>query len=143
MKRLFVIFLVLFFAKVAFANPTGVPFDGIGSIIVLGAAFTVEACLVTLLLLFFGLSVKPLFFALFFGNLALYFVAFLPLLDLMPSLWMAEVLIVAVEGIMIKVISKCEMFWEIDFKGLKWKFAFLISMLGNVMSYYVGTVMHG
>jgi hypothetical protein len=83
-----------------------------------------------------------LFFALFFGDLLLYFVVFLPLLDLMPSLWMAEVLIVAVEGIMIKVISQCEIFWEMDFKKLKWKFAFLIGMLGNVISYYVGTVMH-
>ena len=115
MKKLFVIFLVLFFAKVAFANPVIVSFGDVGSIIVLGAAFTVETCLVTLLLLFFGLSVKPLFFALFFGNLVLYFVVFLPLLEFMPSLWMAEVLIVAVEGIMIKVISQCEMFWEMDF----------------------------
>ena len=143
MKKLFVIFLVLFFSKVAFANPVIVSFGDIGSVIVLSAAFTVEACLVTLLLLFFGLSLKPLFFAIFFGNLVLYFVVFLPLLEFMPSLWMAEVLIVAVEGIMIKVISQCEMFWEMDFKGLKWKFTFLISMLGNVMSYYVGTVMHG
>ena len=55
---------------------------------------------------------------------------------------MAEVLIVAVDGIMIKGISLCEMFQEISFKGLKWKYAFLIGMLGNVISYYVGTVMH-
>jgi hypothetical protein len=144
MKKYFVIFLVLFWAKAAFANP--IIFDPLGSIssvIVLGGAITVEACLAGLLLLFFKMSVKPLFFALFFGNLVLYFVVFLPLLDLLPSVWMAEVLIVAADGIMIKVITLCEMFQEMDFKGLKWKYAFLIGMLGNSISYYVGAVVQG
>jgi hypothetical protein len=143
MKKFFAIFLVLFSAKVAFANP--VVFDPIGSVgyfMVLGGAITVEVCLVTLLLLFFDMSVKPLFLALFLGNLVLYFAVFLPLLELLPSLWMAEVLIVAADGILIKVISLCELFQEMSFKGLKWKYAFLIGMLGNLISYYVGTVMH-
>ena len=56
---------------------------------------------------------------------------------------MTEILIVAADGIMIKVISLCEMFQEMDFKGLKWKYAFLIGMLGNSMSYYVGAVIQG
>jgi len=143
MKKLFIIFLVLFFAKSAFANPVIFdPIGSIGTVIVLGGAITVEVCLVTLLLLFFDMSVKPVFFALFFGNALLYFLVFLPLLEVLPSLWMSEVLIVAVDGILIKVISLCEMFWEMSFKGLKWKYAFLIGMLGNVMSYYVGVVMH-
>jgi len=143
MKKFFAIFLVLFSAKVAFANP--VVFDPIGSVgyfMVLGGAITAEVCLVTLLLLFFDMSVKPLFLALFLGNLVLYFAVFLPLLELLPSLWMAEVLIVAADGILIKVISLCELFQEASFKGLKWKYAFLIGMLGNLISYYVGTVMH-
>ena len=77
MKKFFVIFMVLFSAKVAFANPIIVdPLGSISSVIVLGGAITVEACLVTLLLLFFNMSVKPLFLALFFGNLVLYFVVF-------------------------------------------------------------------
>ena len=136
--------MVLFLAKVAFANPIIVdPLGSIPSVIVLGGAITVEACLVTLLLLFFNMSVKPLFLALFFGNLVLYFVVFLPLLDLLPSLWMTEILIVTADGIMIKLISLCEMFQEMYFKGLKWKYAFLIGMLGNSISYYVGTIMYG
>jgi hypothetical protein len=144
MKKFFVIFMVLFSAKVAFANPVIVdPLGSISSVIVLGGAITVEACLATLLLLFFNMSVKPLFLALFFGNLVLYFMVFLPLLDLLPSLWMAEALIVAADGIMIKAISLCEMFQEMDFKGLKWKYAFLIGMLGNSVSYYVGAVIQG
>ena len=144
MKKTFIIFMVLFLAKVAFANP--IVFDPVGSIssiMVLGGAITVEVCLVTLLLLFFSMSVKPLFLALFISNLIIYFVVFLPVLNLLPNLWMAEVLIVAADGIMIKVISLGEMFQEQDFKGLKWKYAFLISMLGNLISYYVGAVMHG
>jgi len=144
MKKFFVIFVVLFSAEVAFANP--VIFAPIGSmpfVIVLASAITVEACLVTLLLLFFDMPVKPLFLALFFGNLAIYFVVFLPLLDLLPNLWMAEILIIVADGIMIKVISLCEMFQEMDFKGLKWKYAFLIGMLGNSISFYIGEVIHG
>jgi len=74
--------------------------------------------------------------ALFFGNLALYFVVFLPLLDLLPNLWMTEILIVAADGITIKLISLCEMFQEMDFKGLKWRYTFLVGMLGNSISYY-------
>ncbi len=136
--------MVLFSTKVAFANPVVFdPIGGISSVMVLGSAVTVEVCLVTLLLLFFDMSVKPLFFALFFGNLVLYFVAFLPLLHSLPSLWMAEALIVAADGIMIKVVSLCEIFQGMDFKELKWKYAFLISMLGNSISYYVGAVMIG
>ena len=144
MKKYFVIFLVLFWAKAAFANP--IIFDPLGSIssvIVLGGAITVEACLAGLLLLFFSMSIKPLFLALFFGNLVLYFVVFMPLLDLLPSVWIAEVSIVVADGVMIKVISLCEIFQEMDFKGLKWKYAFLIGMLGNSISYCVGAVVQG
>jgi hypothetical protein len=144
MKKFLVIFVILFSAKVAFANP--VVFDPIGSIssiVVVCAAIIVEACLVTLLLLFFRMSVKQLFFALFFGNLVLYFVVFLPILNLLPSLWMAEILIVAADGIMIKVISLCEMFQEMDFKEVKWKYALLIATLGNSFSYCIGAAMNG
>ena len=57
MKKLFIIFLVLFLAEAAFANPVIVdPIGSIGSVMVLGGAITVEACLVTLLLLFFDMS---------------------------------------------------------------------------------------
>jgi len=144
MKKFLVIFMILFSTKVAFANP--VIFDPIGSmssIVVVGGAIAVEACLVALLLLFFSMSVKPLFFALFFGNLILYFAIFLPVLNLLPSLWMAEVLIVAADGIMIKFISLCEMFQEMDFKGLKWKYVLPIATLGNSLSYCVGAAVNG
>jgi hypothetical protein len=142
MKKFFIIFLVLFLTRVACANPIVIdPLSSFSYVMVLGGAITVEACLVTLLLLFFDMSAKPLFFALFFGNLVLYFVLFMPLVDLLPNLWLAEVLIVAADGIMIKAISMFEMFQEPDFKGLKWIYAFLIGMLGNSLSYFVGAAM--
>lgn len=144
MKRFFFIFVILFFATAAYGNPVIIIGDPIGSlsyVIVLGGAIVVEACIVTLLLLFFGMSLKPLFWALFFGNLALYFVVFLPLLEFLPSLWMAEVLIVAADGAMIKGLSMHGLFQENDFKGLKWRYALLIAMLGNSLSYCVGAVM--
>jgi len=142
MKKLFVIFIVLFSAKAAFANPSD-PFGDAFSIAVVAGAIFVEASLAALLLMFFSMSIRPLFFALFFGNLAIYFVVFLPLLDSLPSLWMAEAFIVAADGIMIKVISMCEMFQEMEFEKLKWRYAFLVSMLGNSISYYVGAIMYG
>ena len=144
MKKCFVLFIVLFSAKVAFANPVIFnPVESISSVMVLGSAITVEACLVTLLLLFFDMSVKPLFLALFFGNVVIYFVVFLPLIHSLPSLLMAEALIGVADGIMIKGISLCEMFQGLNFKQLKWKYAFLISMLGNSISYYIGAVTLG
>jgi len=143
-KKYVVIFMFLLLANVAFANPRIAfgPFD-VFAIFVLVGAIAAEACLVTLLLMFFGMSLKPLFFALFFGNLAIYFVIFLPLLEILLNLWMVEILIVVADGIMIKVISMCEMFQESDFKGLKWKYALLIAMLGNSLSFYLGEVVHG
>jgi len=133
-----------FLAKTALANPIIVdPVSDISYVIVLGGAITVEACLVTLLLLFFNMSVKPLFWALFFGNFVLYFVVFLPLLDLLPSLWMTEAFIVAADGTMIKALSLHEVFQENDFKVLKWRYALLIGALGNSLSYCVGAAMQG
>ena len=141
-KQFFVILVVLFFCEVAFANP--IVFDPLGSVasvLLLGGAVTVEACLVTLMLLFFNMPLKPLFFAVFLGNLAVYFALFLPLLDSSIDLWLLEALIVIVDGIMIKVISCFGVFQEADFKGLKWKWAFLAAILGNSVSYLIGAAL--
>ena len=136
--------VILFFAEAAYGNPVIIindPITSLSYVMVLGGAITVEACIVTLLLLFFDMSLKPLFWALFFGNLALYFVVFLPLLEFLPNLWMAEVLIVAADGAMIKGLSLHEIFQENDFKAVKWRYALPIAMLGNSLSYCVGAAM--
>ena len=144
MKKLFFILVLLFSGGIAFGNPIVVdPFGSISSIIVVGGSLLVEACVVALVLLFFGMLIKPLFVGLLFGNLVVYFVLFLPVLEALPSVWMAEVLIVAADGVVIKVLSQCEMFQDTNFKELKWRYALLIGMLGNTLSYYVGAVMNG
>lgn len=144
MKKSLVLFMLLFTAKTAFANPTAFPpfppFGDISSFIIIGGALLVEVCLVTLFLFFFNMAVKPLFWALFLGNLLIYHVLFLPLLDSLPNTWTAELLIVIADGIMIKLICLCEIFQDIEFRGLKWKYAFIASFLGNLFSYAFGAV---
>jgi len=143
MKKGLLLFLLICLSGAAFANP--VIIDPIGStafVAVLGSAMVVEASIIAILLLFFDMRIGPVFAALFAGNLALYFIVFLPLLDAAPSLWIPETVIVAIEGTFIKIISFYDTFQMDSFKSLKWKYAFIISAVGNIVSYYVGAVMN-
>jgi hypothetical protein len=86
------------------------------------------------------MSPVPVFLILFAGNLGIYFVVFVPVLDAMISLLVAEMLIVGLEGTFIKLISLSEIFQLETFTQLKWKYAFIIAAVGNIVSYYVGAV---
>lgn len=134
--------MLLCLAGATYANP--VNFDPIGSIanvLVLGSAITVEAGIVTLILLFWGTDTKPVYVALFAGNMIVYFAVFLPFLEATSKLWIAEALIVAIDGVLIKVITIYDTFRLDTFRPLKWGYAFLIAAVGNVISYYVGAAM--
>lgn len=143
MKKWISVLFVLFLSSVTLANPVVVP-DPVSIfayVMVVGSAILIEACLVTLVLLFFNLSIKPLFFGLYLGNLVIYLVLFLPLLKNDAALWIAEIAVVGADGILIKALSSYEIFQGEDFKRLKWSVAFLIAAAGNLVSYYVGSVM--
>jgi hypothetical protein len=136
-------FLLLFLGSMAYANPVIVPdpISAFGYVAVPGSAITVEVSIVTLILMFFDLSVKPVWIGLFIGNLILYFVLFLPLFHAISSLLIVEGIIVAADGILIKVISCFDTFQQNTFKGLSWKYVFVIAAAGNIVSYYLGFLM--
>jgi hypothetical protein len=48
--------------------------------------------------------------------------------------------LLALDGIVIKIICLYDTFQQETFKGLKWEYAFLIAAVGNIVSYYVGAV---
>jgi len=141
-KQKIILGLLLCLTGAAYANP--VVFDPVGSIanvLVLGSALVVEAGIVTLILLFWGTDTKPVYVALFVGNMIVYFTVFLPLLNATSNLWIAEALIVVIDGVLIKVITIYDTFRLDTFRPLRWGYAFLIAAVGNVISYYVGAAM--
>jgi len=141
MRKWVFLFLLLYPASAALANPVIDPISGLGYFMVLGSAFALEASIMTILLFFAHMSPVPVFFALLAGNLGIYFVVFVPLLDAALSLLVAEMLIVGLEGTFVKLISSFEVFQLETFTQLKWKYAFIIAAVGNIVSYYVGAVM--
>jgi len=139
MRKWFFLFLLFYPASVAFANPVVIPDPA--NIIVLGSALFLEVSIMTILLFFLHMSPVPVFLALFAGNLGIYFAVFVPVLDAMLNLLVAEMLIVGLEGTFIKLISLSEIFQLETFTLLKWKSAFIIATVGNIVSYYVGYLM--
>jgi uncharacterized membrane protein len=133
--------ILLYPAAVAFANPVVIdPGTVIGLSLILGPVFALEALVVTAILLFSRMEVVPSLIALFVGNIAIYFIIFKPLLSVVNNILVAEMLIVIVEGIFIKIISFFDAFQTDDFKGLKWRTAFIASAVGNALSYYAGII---
>jgi len=137
-KKWAVLVILLYPAATAFANPVfvGISIAGIILCVILG----LEACVVTLILFFCHMTAVPSLIALFIGNLVIYFIIFTPLLSAVDNVLVAELLIIVIEGILIKIISSYDTFQMDDFKGLKWRTAFIASALGNALSYYLGTL---
>jgi hypothetical protein len=145
MKKWVILIALLFPATEAFANPTTAfgQFSWVKSIILYVSCFGLEVLLVTTILFFCHMAVAPLLIALFTGNVVMYFVIFQPVLSATGNVPASEAVIVAVEGAFIKVISSFDTFQLEDFKGLKWRTAFIIAAAGNLLSYYSGTVIGG
>jgi hypothetical protein len=138
------IVLLFCLAAAAYANP--IVFDPVGSVasaIVLGSAVVIEAGIVTLILLFWGIEPKPVYMALIVGNSAVYFLIFLPLVEFSSKIWIAEAVIVGLDAVLIKIITHYDIFCGDTFRLLKWRYAFIIAAIGNLVSYYVGVVMNG
>jgi hypothetical protein len=145
MKKWVIFILLLFPATTAFANPVIVhnPAELVGLVIIYVSCFGLEVLLVTTILFFCHMAVVPLLIALFTGNVVMYFVIFQPILSATGNVPASEAVIVAVEGAFIKMISLFDTFQLEDFKGLKWRSAFIIAAVGNLLSYYSGTVIGG
>jgi len=140
-KKWTVFVILLYPAATAFANPVNFdPGSWIAFVIVFGATFGLEAFVVTAILFFCRMAIYPSLIALFIGNITIYFIIFKPLLSAVDNVLVAEVLIIIVEGIFIKIISSFDIFQLEDFKGLKWRTAFIASAVGNALSYYSGAI---
>jgi hypothetical protein len=145
MKKWVFLLVLLFPATVAFANPTIIPHPMglVRSVILYASCFGAEVLLVTTILFFCHMTVVPLLIVLFIGNMVMYFVIFHPVLLATESVLVSEAVIVVVEGAFIKMLSLFDTFQLEDFKGLKWITAFIIAVVGNLLSYYSGIVIGG
>ncbi len=141
-SKLPALLIVLAIAGTAYANPCGPhPTELAAWIIVAGASLLLEVFITTGFLLFSGVAVVPMFFALVLGNVVSYIGILLPLYEATKIVWLVEVVIVAVEAALVKGLSHIGLFQGDTFDGLKWRTAFLSVLAGNACSYYVGTVM--
>lgn len=145
MKKWVVLLALIFPPTVAFANPVifYTPADFVAPVILYISCFGLEVLLVTTILFFCHMRVVPLLIVLFIGNMVMYFVIFHPVLLATESVLTSEAVIVVVEGAFIKLLSLFDTFQLEDFKGLKWITAFIIAVVGNLLSYYSGIVIGG
>jgi len=143
MKKYLFIFVLLFPAAIAFANPVVSlnPVYWVKPFLILGTILGLETFLVVTILFFCHMAVIPCLIAYFSGNILIYFIIFQPLLSAIDNVWICEIIIIVIEGILIKVISTFDVFQLEEFKGLKWITAFICSATGNAFSYYLGTLL--
>jgi len=144
MRRVLVVILLLA-PSAACANPVIVnPVSLISFWVVALSALAVEAGVVALLLLFSGLAPLRVFLALLLANLAIFTFGFYPLArDHLIPLPMLEGLIVAADGLAIKLMAGFDAFQSGDFRGLSWLRAAVISLLGNATSFFIGIMASG
>jgi hypothetical protein len=137
-----VLSLVLVGTGTVQANPLGVDPAGMAAgIVVISAALLLEVFVTTGVLLFCGMAVVPMFFALVLGNIVSYLGLALPLYALVQRVWPVETVIVVAEAALLKLLSSFNLFQGDAFDGLKWRWALLAALAGNACSYYVGTLL--
>ena len=88
------------------------------------------------------MSPKPLFFAIFLGNVAIYFGIFWSVYEIVENLLIAELIIVFMDAGFIKLLAGLDFFQLDSFRGMGWKVAVPVSIIGNALSYYVGTIIY-
>ena len=142
MRRFIFTFLCLLLPLVAYANPVILdPTSLIASCYVALGAFLVETGVVSMLLLFRGLSPLRVFFGYFVANACVFGVIFYPLLQKNWVPWpFLEPLVVGIDGVAIKCLAHIDFFQGDNYEGVTWRRAFLISTIGNAMSFFVGII---
>lgn len=140
MRRGFLVVVGLLTPLVANANPVIInPASLLAFCYVAFWAFVVEAGLVALVLTFRGLAPLRVFIAFFIANGLVFFFLFQPLLDRewlpLPFL---ELVVVLIEGLVIKLLASLNALQGDDYGGVSWSFSTTISGVGNAASYLVG-----
>jgi hypothetical protein len=142
--------LCLCIRSIAHANPVPDPDrvakHVVGTVILVGVIISllfVESCLTFVLLLFAGLSGVPLLGALGAINAISYLLVLLPLLHVGVWVILAEAAVVPVEASLIKLVGCFEIFQGDRYGRLTWRYAFLVSLVGNAFSYGLGRTILG
>jgi hypothetical protein len=144
---LFAVLLLLLLPTAAEANPSISQEEwlGIGKQIfrLIVFALTVlcfEAIVVAAVLLCFQVFSPYLFMAIFAANFIFYLLLFIPLYFITDNVLLSEAAIVVVECAVIKLLACMPIFQMENFTGLKWRFAFMASCIGNLVSYALGFI---
>ena len=107
-------------------------------------ALVVESGIVALLLTFSGLATFRAFLALLVLNLAVFVFGFWPQVEehRIP-LAVLELLVVLADGAAIKLVAAIGFFQGNGFRGVSWRRAGVISLIGNTASFFVGVIASG
>ena len=140
--RLYILALLMI-PLIARANP--VQIDGqslIAFAVVAFWALVIESGIVTLAMVSCGVLIVPAFITLVLANVALFLFAFLPLTSRV-SLWFLEPGVVLVDAVLIKLVASAPFLQGGSFLGVGWRRAFVASLLGNTVSFFVGVLASG
>ena len=143
MRRWIVVLLCVLIPLAARANPYIVnPSSLIAFTVVAFMALIVEAGIVALVLAFAGLSPLRMFGAYWLANVAVFLFLFWPLQQRLP-LPVLEGLVVTVDAVSIKALSKVTAFQSDSYSRLGWCFAGVASLVGNAASFCIGVMASG
>ncbi|HOC58077.1 MAG TPA: hypothetical protein PKI20_20835 [Verrucomicrobiota bacterium] len=127
---------------VASANPMLSLSSLIAFVVVAFWALAAEAGVVDLLLASRGVAPLRLFTGYFVANVAVFIFLFQLLLtgSNSPPVLALEVLIVLLDGLVIKALVTLAAFRGHNFRGVSWLYSTLIAGIGNGLSYFIGIV---
>jgi hypothetical protein len=141
MKRSTIITMICLAPFAAFANPYILdPGSLIAFWVVAFWAFVVETAIVTLVLAFCGLQPVRIFIIYFLIKAAVFLFLFQPLLEKGWSIPILELLVVFIDGLVIKILAGLGALQTESYGKLGWLTAFMISLIGNVVSFFIGLI---
>lgn len=142
MKQWLAILIGLFLPLVVWANPVIIePSSLLAFMVVAFWALVVEAGIVALLLTFQGVNPLRIFIAYGVTNALVFLFVFEPLLSSEKlSVRSLEALVVLLDGLAIKLLASLDAFQGDGYKGISWLRSFIVSCLGNAVSYFIGNI---
>lgn len=139
-SRLLIALFVLLLCNYAFANPIIDPVSGMSAVMVTLSTIGLESAITTIALFCLGMSPVAVIFAMLFLNMFTFIFMVFGMLEVIHSVLIVELMIVTIEAAFIKFMARFDVFiWE-TFRGISWRAAFIVSTLGNIVSYFVGNV---
>lgn len=143
--RVVLLTVVLCWPWTASANPVSInPVSLIAFGIVAFWALVVEAGVVTPLLLFAGLSPLRTMGGYLAANAAVFIFLFFPMMqEHFFPLWLLEVGVVSLDATAIRMLSQKPYFQGDDYRAISLRQAWLISLAGNAVSFFVGVLANG